>query len=90
MLAINAYKVEDKPGQARYMCRRQLDNELAIGVEELRGLTKSSIGGQQFFYFETRRGIDQHAIYATELNGYVLRIVTAARDPNRFSNCIPL
>ncbi len=60
--------------------RRELDDELAIGVEELHALTKTSIAGHSFFYYETRRGIDQHAIYATDLDGYALRFVTAGRD----------
>jgi hypothetical protein len=81
VLAISAYKAsENKPGQARLLLRRELDNELMIGVEELHALSKANVGGQQFFWFETRRGIDQHAIYATELNGFVIHFLTSARD----------
>lgn len=81
IIAVSAHKTDDKPGQARQLLRRELDNELMVGVEELHALSKITIAGQTSFYFETRRGMDQHAIYAVELNGYVLRILTAARDP---------
>ena len=71
----------DKGPNARLLLRHELDDELTIGVEELHPLTKTSIAGHPFFYYETRRGIDQHAIYATDLYGYALRFVTAGRDP---------
>lgn len=81
VMAISAYASGDKGPSARLLLRRELDDELTIGVEELHALTKTSIGGHTFFYYETRRGIDQHAIYATDLDGYALRFVTAGRDP---------
>ncbi len=80
-MAISAYPSGDKGPNARLLLRRELDDELAIGVEELHGLTKTSIAGHPFFYYETRRGIDQHAIYGTDLDGYALRFVTAGHDP---------
>ncbi len=81
ILAISAHPTGDNRPGARLLLRHELDDELTIGVEELHGLSKTTIAGHQFFYFETRRGIDQHAIYATDLDGYVLRFVTAGRDP---------
>ncbi len=81
VMAISAYPSGDKGPNARLLLRRELDDELTIGVEELHGLTKTSIAGHPFFYYETRRGIDQHAIYATDLDGYALRFVAAGRDP---------
>ncbi len=80
VMAISAYASGDKGATARLLLRHELDDELTIGVEELHPLTKASIAGHQFFYYETRRGIDQHAIYATELDGYVLRFVASGRD----------
>jgi hypothetical protein len=80
VMAISAYPSPEKRPDARLLLRHELDDELSIGVEELHGLTKTSIAGHPFFYFETRRGIDQHSIYATDLNGYVLRFVAAGRD----------
>ena len=81
VLSIVAYAPADKRPDARALLRRHLDEELMIGVEELHGLSKTNIAGRQFFFFETRRGIDQHVVYATELDGYVLCILAAARDP---------
>ena len=80
VIAISAYPSGDKGPTARQLLRRELDDELSIGVEELHPLTKTSIAGHSFYYYETRRGIDQHAIYATDLNGYALRFVIAGRD----------
>ena len=80
MMAISAHPASNKGPDARLLLRRELDEELSIGVEELHGLTKTSIAGHPFFYYETRRGVDQHAIYATDLNGYTLRFVAAGRD----------
>ncbi len=81
VMAISAYPSGEKGPSARLLLRRDLDDELTIGVEELHGLSKTSIAGHQFYYFETRRGIDQHAVYATDLDGYALRFVVAGRDP---------
>ena len=80
VLAIRAYAPAEKRPDARLFLRHELDDELSIGVEELHGLTKTSIAGHPFYYFETRRGIEQHAIFATELNGYLIRIAAAGRD----------
>lgn len=80
VMAISAYPSPEKHPDARLLLRRELDDELSIGVEELHGLTKTSIAGHPFVYFETRRGIDQHAIYATDLDGYTLRFIAAGRD----------
>lgn len=80
VLAIRAYAPSAKRPDARLLLRHELDGELSIGVEELHGLTKTSIAGHPFFYFETRRGLDQHAVYSTELDGYVLRIAAAGRE----------
>ena len=65
---------------AKTFLRYALDQELYRGVEELRGLSKASIAGHQFFLFETRRGIDQHVVLATALGDYILRVVLASHD----------
>lgn len=65
---------------AKAFLRYALDQELYRGVEELRGLSKASIAGHQFFLFETRRGIEQHVVLATTLGDYILRVVLAAHD----------
>ncbi len=81
VMAISAYPSGAQGPNARLLLRRELDAELTIGVEELHALAKTSIAGHPFFYYETRHGIDQHAIYATDLDGYALRFITAGRDP---------
>jgi hypothetical protein len=65
---------------AKAFLRYSLDQELYRGVEELRGLSKASIAGHQFFLFETRRGIEQHVVLATTLGDYILRVALAAHD----------
>jgi hypothetical protein len=62
------------------LLRQLLDQELYRGVEELHGLSKARFGGREFFYFETRRGIEQHMLLALTTGDYVLRIVVAAHD----------
>lgn len=65
---------------AKVLLREALDQELYRGVEELHGLSKAALSGHQFFYFETRRGIEQHIVFATTMGDYILRAVLAAHD----------
>ena len=69
-----------KDQDAKALLRFDLDQELFRGVEELRGLSKANLAGHQFFLFETRRGIEQHVMLATTLDGYILQVVLAAHD----------
>ena len=81
-VSISAYEYKGKNWtDAKGILRRQLDQDLFTGVEELHGLSKTTIDGHQFYYFETRRGVEQHEELATELNGYVLLVVLQANDP---------
>jgi hypothetical protein len=81
-ISLSAYEYKNKNyTDAKGILRRQLDQELFVGVEELRGLSKVTIDGRQFYYFETRRGSEQHMEFATELNGYVLLVLLKANDP---------
>ena len=80
-ISITAYAKRDKSDlDAKQMLRRELDNELFYGVEELRGLSKTTIAKHQFFFYHTRRGIDEHVLLATDLDGYVLHVVLSAHD----------
>jgi len=80
-IQITAYLKRDKSDvDAKRMLRRELDTELFYGVEELRGLSKTTIAKHQFFCYHTRRGIDEHVLLATDLDGYVLHVVLAAHD----------
>ncbi len=69
-----------KNQDAKTLLRYALDQELYRGVEELRGLSKSSFAGHEFYSFETRRGIEQHFVLATTSGDYILRIFLAAHD----------
>ncbi len=69
-----------KNQDAKTLLRYALDQELYRGVEELRGLSKASFAGHEFYVFETRRGIEQHFLLATMSGDYILRIFLAAHD----------
>ncbi len=69
-----------KGDDAKALMRQLLDQELYRGVEELHGLSKASLSGHQFYWFETRRGIEQHMLLATTSGEYILRVVLAAHD----------
>ena len=79
---IFAYEYKGKNWtDAKGILRRELDQDLYTGVEELHGLSKTSIDGHQFYFFETRKGVEQHEEFATELDGYVLQVILEANDP---------
>ncbi len=80
-ISISAYEYKGKNWtDAKGILRKQLDQELYRGVEELHGLSKTTIADRQFYYFETRKGVTQHVAFSTELNGYVVVTVLQADD----------
>ena len=82
-LSIVAFPLRSKPTvvDAKAILRKGLDQELLYGVEELHGLSKTTLAGHQFFFYETRRGGDQHMALATNLEGYaVLAVLAAGND----------
>ncbi len=66
--------------EAKALLRNALDQELFRGVEELRGLSKTMLAGHQFYFYETRRGIDQHMLAAANLDGYVVLVELGAHN----------
>ncbi len=70
------------PLDAKVVLRRALDQELFRGVEELRGLSKTTLAGHQFYFYETRRGIDQHMLAGANLDGYVVLMQLGAHNEN--------
>jgi hypothetical protein len=68
------------PLDSKAVLRKALDQELFRGVEELRALSKTMLAGHQFYFYETRRGIDQHMLAAANLNGYVVIVQLAAHN----------
>ena len=82
-VSLAAYEYRNKNyTDAKGILRRDLDQELFVGVEELHGIGKTTVGNRQFFYYETRRGINQHVVLAGELTGYILKADLSARDVN--------
>jgi len=80
-VSLAAYEYKNKNyTDAKGILRKDLDQELFIGVQELHGIGKTTVGGRPFFYYETRRGIDQHIVLAGEMTGYVLKADLRARD----------
>ena len=69
-----------KGDDAKVLLRQDLDQELYRGVEEIHGLSKASFSGHQFYFFETRRGIEQHMLLASSMGEYIVRVVLAAHD----------
>jgi hypothetical protein len=69
-----------KGDDAKVLLRQDLDQELYRGVEEIHGLSKTSLSGHQFYFFETRRGIEQHMLLAFTMGDYIVRVVLAAHD----------
>ena len=81
-ISIGAYEYKTKNyTDAKTLLRRQLDQELFHGVEELHGISKTTVGSRQFYYFEARQGLDQHVSLAGEVEDYVLQIDLRTRDP---------
>ncbi len=81
-ISLSAYEYKNKNyTDAKTLLRRELDQELFVGVEELHGIGKTTVGSYAFYYYETRRGVDQHVVLAGEMNGYVLNADLRARDP---------
>ena len=79
-ILIYAIPTAGKANDAKLLLREALDRELFRGVEELRGLSRTSFSHHQFYLFETRRGIEQHMILATSLGDYLVQVVLAAHD----------
>jgi hypothetical protein len=81
-VSIVAFPLRTKPTavDGKAILRKGLDQELLYGVEELHGLSKTTLAGHQFFFYETRRGGDQHMALATNLEGYAVLAVVAAGE----------
>jgi hypothetical protein len=81
-ITLNAYEYKNKNyTDAKSLLRTWLDQELFVGVEELHGIGKTTVGGRPFYYYETRKGTDHHVVLAGQLDGYVLSAELRARDP---------
>ncbi len=80
-VSIFAFPVHPKTTpDAKVVLRKTLDQELFYGVEELHGLSKTTLAGHLFYFYETRRGADQHMMLASNLEGYVVVVVLGANN----------
>ena len=79
-ISIVAFPPRREAPDAKTRLRKALDQELFRGVEELRGLSKTMLAGHPFYFYETRRGIDQHMLAAVNLDGYVVMLELGARN----------
>ena len=79
-VSIVAFPLRAKTLDAKVLLRKALDQELLRGVEELHGLSKTTLAGHLFYFYETRRGADQHMALATDLEGYAVLAIVAAND----------
>ena len=77
-----AFPLHGKSVNAKSILRGALDQELFLGVEELHGLSKMTLSGHLFYFYETRRGVDRHMALATDVDGYAVLVVVAANDEN--------
>jgi hypothetical protein len=79
-ISIVAFPPRREGPDAKTRLRKALDQELFRGVEELRGLSKTMLAEHPFYFYETRRGIDQHMLAAANLDGYVVMLELGARN----------
>jgi hypothetical protein len=63
---------------AKAILQKSLEQELLYGVEELHGLSKTTLAGRLFYFYETRRGGDQHMALSSNLEGYAVVVTLAA------------
>ena len=74
-VSISAYEHKNKNyTDAKTLLRRELDQEVFYGVEQVHGLSKTTVGDRTFYYFETRKEAVQRAFLAAEVGSYVLQV----------------
>ncbi len=80
-ISISAYEYKNKNyTDAKSLLRRELDQEIFYGVEQVHGVSKTTVGDRQFYFFETRKGVEQHEVLAAQMDGYVLEVDFRSRD----------
>jgi hypothetical protein len=80
-VSIFGFPLRTKTGlDSKAILRRTLDQELMRGVEQLHGLSKTTLAGHLFYFYETRRGADQHMALSSNLEGYAVVVMLAANN----------
>lgn len=81
VVSLSVYEYKNKNyTDAKSLLRRELDQEIFGGIEQVHGVAKTTCGSRPFFYYEARKGTEQHVMFAGELPGYVLTADLRARD----------
>jgi len=65
---------------AKALLSRALDQERSMGVQQLHGLSKTTLAGHLFYSYETRRGGDEHLALATNLEGHAVVVTLGANS----------
>ena len=78
MVSIVAFPSRAKSLDAKAILQKALEQERFHGAEQLRGLSKTALAGHLFYFYETRRGADQHIELASNLEGYAVVVTLAA------------
>lgn len=71
-VSIFALPMRARTTDAKLVLHKALDQEILYGVEQLHGFSKTTLAGHQFYFYETRRGADQHMMLACNLDGYIV------------------
>ena len=69
-----------RPGKnqdAKAFCASRSIRSCSAASKSCAGLSKASFPATSFIFFETRRGVEQHMLLATTLDGYIVRVVLA-------------
>lgn len=81
VVSISAYEHKNKNyTDAKSLLRRELDQEVFSGIEQVHGVSKTAVGDRPFYYFESRKGQEQHIVLAAEMNGYVVQVDFRSRN----------
>ncbi len=80
MVSIVAFPARAKSPDAKAILQKALEQERFHGAEQLHGLSKTMLAGHLFYFYETRRGADQHMELSSSLEGYALVVTLAASN----------
>ena len=80
MVSIVAFSSRAKSPDAKAILQNALEQERFHGAEQLHGLSKTTLAGHLFYFYETRRGADQHMELSSNLEGYAVVVTLAANN----------
>src|SRR5271167_4613490 len=75
-VSIVAFPLHGKmPLDAKGILHAALEQERLQGAEQLHGVSKTTLAGHLVYFYETRRGGDQHVALASNLEGHTVVVV---------------